>query len=67
VGTLSSQRLLAALVCLALILPATEVDALVALAWAAAVAAALIAYEALRFAEARARVRTEHVAAGEPG
>ena len=67
VGTLSRQRLLAALVALALIVPATEVDALVALACAAAVAAALIAYEALRFAEARARVRAEHVAAGEPG
>ncbi len=67
VGTLSTQRLLAALVCLALIAPATEVDALVALAWAAAVAAALIAYEAIRFAQARARVRTEHVAAGDHG
>ena len=67
VGTLSRQRLLAALVALALIVPATEVDALVALACAAAVAAALIAYEALRFADARARVRAEHVAAGEPG
>ena len=67
VGTLSRQRLLAALVALALIVPATEVDALVALACAAAVAAALIAYEALRFADARARVRAEHVSAGEPG
>jgi low temperature requirement protein LtrA len=67
VGTLSRQRLLAALVALALIVPATEVDALVALACAAAMAAALIAYEALRFADARARVRAEHVAAGEPG
>ena len=67
VGTLSRQRLLAALVALALIVPATEVDALVALAFAAAMAAALIAYEALRFADARARVRAEHVAPGEPG
>jgi hypothetical protein len=66
-GTLSTQRLVAALVCLALIAPATAVDALVALACAAAVAATLIAYEAIRFAEARARVRTEHVAAGDHG
>jgi low temperature requirement protein LtrA len=67
VGSLSGQRLLAALVSVALIVPATEVDALVALALAVAVAAGLIAYEAIRFAEARARVRTAHVPGGEPG
>jgi low temperature requirement protein LtrA len=60
VGSLNRQRLVVALLCLALIAPATEVDALVALAWAAAVTAGLIGYEALRFAEARARVRAEH-------
>ena len=62
-GTLSKQRLVAAVVAVALIAPATEVDALVALAWAAALAALLIAYEAIRFADARARVRAEHAPA----
>jgi low temperature requirement protein LtrA len=47
----------AALAALALIPVATQVDALGALAIAAAVAAGLIAYEALRFAEPRAQVR----------
>jgi low temperature requirement protein LtrA len=63
VGTVNRQRLLAAIVCVALIPLATEVDALVALALAAVVAAALIAYEAIRFAETRQRVRGEHAGA----
>jgi hypothetical protein len=46
-----------AVACLALIPAATEVDALAALALAAAVSTALIAFEALYFREARARVR----------
>ena len=56
-GTINGQRLAAAILCVALIPLATEVDALVALALAAAIAASVIAYEATRFAEARAAVR----------
>jgi low temperature requirement protein LtrA len=56
-GTLNKQRAVAALVCLALIPLATAVDALVALAITAAVTSAVIAYEATRFREARARMR----------
>jgi hypothetical protein len=61
VGTINRQRLLAALVSLALIPLGTELDALVALALAAAVAAAVIVYEAVHFADARHRMRGEHV------
>jgi low temperature requirement protein LtrA len=60
VGTVNRQRLIAAVVCLALIPLGTEVDALVALGLAAVVAAALITYEAIRFAETRRRVRHQH-------
>jgi low temperature requirement protein LtrA len=60
VGSLSRQRLAAAILCLALIPVSTEVDALIALAIAATVTSGLIAYEAIRFKEARARVRTAH-------
>jgi low temperature requirement protein LtrA len=60
VGTLNRQRLVVALLCLALIPVMTEVDALVALAVAAAITCGLIAYEAIRFREARARVRAAH-------
>jgi len=56
-GSLNRQRLIAALLSLALIPLAVEVDALVALAMAAAISAALVAYEALHFAEARRRMR----------
>jgi low temperature requirement protein LtrA len=55
--SLNRQRLVAALVCLALIPPATEVDSLVALGVAAALASLLIGFEALRHAEARRRLR----------
>jgi low temperature requirement protein LtrA len=57
-GTLNRQRLVAALVSVALIPLAVEVDALVGLAVAAALTAMVVAYEALRFAEARRRVRS---------
>ena len=58
VGTVNRRRLVAALTSLALIPVATRVDGLVALALVAAVCATLIAYETLRYREARARVRT---------
>jgi low temperature requirement protein LtrA len=57
VGTVNRQRLLAAILCIALIPVGTEMDALVALAIAAAIAASVIAYEAIRFAETRRRLR----------
>ena len=60
VGSLNRQRLLAAVVCVALIPVGVEVDALVALALAAAVSAALIAYETVRYSDTRERVRHEH-------
>jgi low temperature requirement protein LtrA len=56
-GSLNRERLVTAVVCLALIPVATEVDSLVALGGAAAVASVLIAYEAVRHAEARRRLR----------
>jgi low temperature requirement protein LtrA len=59
-GTLNRPRLVAVVVCVALIFVATEVDALVALAFAATLTSAVIAYEAIRYAEARHRVRHEH-------
>jgi low temperature requirement protein LtrA len=57
VGTLNKQRLVTALVLAALIPVAHEVDALPALAIVAAACCGLIAYEALRFREARDRIR----------
>jgi low temperature requirement protein LtrA len=57
VGSLNRPRLVAALACLALIPLALEVDALAAVASIAAICAALVVYEAVRFREARARVR----------
>jgi low temperature requirement protein LtrA len=59
VGTLNRPRLVALVVCLALIPLGTEVDAIVALALAAAVTSAVIAFEAIRYADARRRVRQE--------
>jgi low temperature requirement protein LtrA len=59
VRTLNRPRLVALVVCLALIPLGTEVDALLALALAAVVTSSVIAYEAIRYAEARARVRHE--------
>jgi low temperature requirement protein LtrA len=57
VHSLNRQRLVAALVCVALIPLATTVDALVALAAVTVVCCTLIAFEAIHFREARARVR----------
>jgi low temperature requirement protein LtrA len=59
VRTLNRQRLVGALVLLALIPVARSADALVALALAAVALTALIAFEAIRFREARARIRSE--------
>ena len=59
VHTLNRQRLVALVVCLALIPVGKEVDAIVALGLAALVTSSVIAYEAVRYAEARARVRHE--------
>ena len=56
-GSVNRQRLAAALLCIACLPLATEVGALVALAAITAIAAALIAYETIRFREARLRVR----------
>ena len=60
VGSVHRPRLIAALTCLALIPLGTEVDALVALSLAAAVASAVIAYEAIHYAESRRRIRGRH-------
>ena len=57
VGTLNRQRLVTASASLALIPLATRADALLTLALVAAICAGLIVYEAIRFREARARVR----------
>ena len=57
VHTFNRHRLVAAIVCLAFIPLATLIPALAALATIAAVCSALIAYELIRFREARARVR----------
>ncbi len=59
-GTLNRQRLVVALLALALIPLALEVDALITLAIVAALTAVLVGYEALRFAEARHRMRAAH-------
>jgi low temperature requirement protein LtrA len=64
VHRLSSQRLLCAIALLALIPVAVELPALATLGIAAALLAALIAYESVRFAELRDRLR--HGAAPQP-
>ena len=51
------RHVVASVVLVALIPVATEVDALVSLALVTHVCAAVIAYEAVRYREARARVR----------
>jgi low temperature requirement protein LtrA len=58
--TLFRGRLVALVVCLGLIPVATKTDALVDLALAAAVTVAVIAYEALRYLEARRQIRGAH-------
>jgi low temperature requirement protein LtrA len=60
VRTLNRPRLVAVVACLCLIPLSTEVDAIWALALAAAVTSAVIAYETIRYAEARQRVRNSH-------
>jgi len=57
-GGVSRPRLVAALASLALLAPATTVDALAALIAVAGVLIALAAYEAIRYGEARASART---------
>jgi low temperature requirement protein LtrA len=57
VGTLNRPRLAALVACLPLILVGKEVDAIVSLALAALLSSAVIAYETIRYAEARRRVR----------
>ena len=59
IGTLNRQRVFCALILLALIPFATSVDAVVAVIAVAVVHVILIAYEAMRFREARRRVRRE--------
>jgi low temperature requirement protein LtrA len=61
VGTLNRPRLVALVVCLALVPLATEIDALIALALACLVTSSVIAYEAIRYAEARRRIRHETI------
>jgi low temperature requirement protein LtrA len=58
--TLYRGRLVALAVAVALIPVATEVDAIIAMGLAAALTSAVIAYEVVRYAEARRRIRTEH-------
>jgi low temperature requirement protein LtrA len=58
VRSVNGGRCLAAAVAVALVPVATRVDAVVALALVVGVCVALIAYETLRFREARARLRT---------
>jgi low temperature requirement protein LtrA len=60
VRSLNRPRLVAALACVCLIPLAPEVDAIWALALGAAVTSAVIAYETIRYAEARRRVRQTH-------
>ena len=59
-GTINRARLTALVASLALIPLAVEVDAVVALAFAAALTSGVIIYEAIRFREARHRIRHEH-------
>jgi low temperature requirement protein LtrA len=63
VGTLNLPRLIAAVALLALLPAAVELPSLAALALASTVCFVLIAYEAIRFREARARVRRTREAA----
>jgi low temperature requirement protein LtrA len=58
VRSVNPRRLLAAAACAALIPVAMHVDGVVSLALVAGVCVALIAYETLRFRQARARLRT---------
>jgi len=57
IGTLNKQRVVVAAIAALLIHPATEIDALATMALLAALTAGLITYEAIRFSEARQRIR----------
>jgi low temperature requirement protein LtrA len=57
VHTLNRPRLVALVLCVALIPVGTQVDALVAVALACAVTSSVIAYETVAYAEARNRIR----------
>jgi low temperature requirement protein LtrA len=59
VRSINRPRLVALVLCLGLIPLGTEVDALLALAVAAAVTSSVIGYEAVAYAEARHRIRHE--------
>jgi len=61
VGSLSRPRIAAAVACLALIALATELAGVVTLALLLAICVVLVAYEVLRYAEARARIRAERI------
>ena len=61
VGSVNVPRIVAAVACLVLIPVAMEIAGVASLALLFAVFAALIAYETLRYAEARARIRAERV------
>ena len=61
VGSLGVPRLLAAAACLALVPAALELPAVVTLAALLAVWVALLGYEVVRYAEARARIRAERI------
>jgi low temperature requirement protein LtrA len=62
VRSLNRHRLVVAVALVALVPAATKVPALAALAAAAALTGVLVAYEAIRFREARARVRRPQLA-----
>jgi low temperature requirement protein LtrA len=66
VGTLNRQRLVCAILLVILLPLAVQLPALATLAIVVAVLTTLIAYEALRFAEARERVRHELAHEGGP-
>jgi low temperature requirement protein LtrA len=61
VGSISRPRLIAAAACLALIPVATSAAGIATLALLLAVTVSLIAYEVVRYADARARVRAERI------
>jgi len=69
VHTLNKQRLACAVLVVALVPAAVELPALASLAILATILVLLIAYEAVRFSEARERIRSQlgHEAAGQPG
>ena len=61
VGSLSRPRVVAAAACLAVIAPATQVSGIATLAVLLAVWMALVGYEVVRYADARARIRAVRV------